>query len=305
MSETATTSWHSYPSIFALGHRALTELLLDPVIVEEKLDGSQFSFGRFDGELKVRSKGQVMHADAPEKMFQRGVDAIRELPLHDGWTYRGEYLQKPKHNSLAYARTPERHVMLFDINTGHEEYLEADAKRAEAERLGLECVPILHVGAVASVADVHGYLERESVLGGTLVEGVVIKNYRRFGADKKALMGKYVSERFKEVHAREWKVSNPTRADVVEGLIASLRTDARWDKAVQHLRDAGKLESSPRDIGVLIKDVPEDILNECADEIRDALFQWAWPQIRRGVTRGLPEWYKERLLAQQFETESA
>ena len=29
-------SWHSYPSIFAMGHRALKELFLDPVIVEEK-----------------------------------------------------------------------------------------------------------------------------------------------------------------------------------------------------------------------------------------------------------------------------
>lgn len=38
-------SWHSYPSIYNLGHRYIADLLTVPVIVEEKIDGSQFSFG--------------------------------------------------------------------------------------------------------------------------------------------------------------------------------------------------------------------------------------------------------------------
>lgn len=51
-------SWHSYPSTFALGHRAIADLLLDPVLVEEKVDGSQFSFGVFeqDGERVIRCR---------------------------------------------------------------------------------------------------------------------------------------------------------------------------------------------------------------------------------------------------------
>ena len=110
-------SWHSYPSIFALGHRALADLLLDPVIVEEKVDGSQFSFGLFERVavcdephetvLLCRSKGAQLNLVAPEKMFIRAVDVVKELPLHTGWTYRAEYLAKPKHNALAYDRVPE------------------------------------------------------------------------------------------------------------------------------------------------------------------------------------------------------
>jgi hypothetical protein len=42
------TSWHSYPKLYAMGHRAIADLLLDDVIVQEKVDGSQFSFGLFD-----------------------------------------------------------------------------------------------------------------------------------------------------------------------------------------------------------------------------------------------------------------
>ena len=78
---------------------------------------------------------------------------------------------------------------------------------------------------------------------------------------------------------------------------------ARHCVRCQDLQERGLLEGSPRDIGALIKEVPADISKECADEIKDKLFAWAWPHIQRMTTRGLPEWYKEQLLKQQFERE--
>ena len=147
-------------------------------------------------------------------------------------------------------------------------------------------------------------LDRTSVLGGQKIEGVVIKNYLRFGMDKKILIGKYVSEAFKEVHQASWKASNPGKSDVMDQLITTLRTPARWAKAVQHLRDAGKLEDSPKDIGLLIKETQDDIEKECLDLIRDKLVEWALPKIKRGCVGGLPEWYKEELVKQQFEPTS-
>lgn len=48
-------SWHSYPKIWALGHSETQEIFKSPVIIEEKIDGSQFNFGRFGEEIKVRS----------------------------------------------------------------------------------------------------------------------------------------------------------------------------------------------------------------------------------------------------------
>ncbi len=298
-------SWHSYPSIFALGHRALSELLVDPVLVEEKLDGSQFSFGAFeqDGErvLRCRSKGAQLNIIAPEKMFISAVEVVKELPLTPGWTYRAEYLAKPKHNALAYDRIPEKHLMIFDINTGHEAYLSYADKAKEAARLGLEVMPLIHEGVIESAEQFRTMIDRVSVLGGQKVEGVVVKNYNRFGPDKKVLMGKFVSEAFKEIHGAEWKAANPTKSDVVVTIIESLRTPARWAKAIQHLREAGRLTDSPKDIGLLIKEVQTDIEKECAELIAEMLTQWAMPQVRRGVVRGLPEWYKDELLKRQFE----
>lgn len=298
-------SWHSYPSVYAIGHRAMENLHLEPVIVEEKIDGSQFSFGVFeeggDRVLRCRSKGAQINLLAPEGMFIEAVEVAKSLDLRIGWTYRAEYLKKPKHNALAYDRIPTRHLIVFDINTGHEEYLSYAEKAAECARLGLEVVPLLFEGVVESPDQFRSMLGHTSILGGQKVEGVVVKNYRRFGLDKKVLIGKFVSESFKEVHWAEWKEANPTGKDILEQVIHALRTPARWDKAVQHLRERGEIEDSPRDIGKLIKEAQADVLKECSDLISQKLTEWALPHIRRGVVRGLAEWYKDQLVARQFE----
>lgn len=308
MNETM-TSYHSYPSIYALGHRYLQDLFLDPVLVEEKVDGSQFSFGKFliDGkeELRCRSKGCQLNTEYPEKMFASAVNSAKEVfdLLKLGWTYRGEYLQKPKHNALAYDRVPKRNIIIFDINTAEENYMSYDKKDAECERLGFEIVPKIYEGKIDSPDFILGLLEKQSILGGQKIEGVVIKNYNRFGLDKKVIMGKYVSEAFKEVHSKEWANENPQSGDIIQRLIIEYRTPARWNKTIQHLKESGKLEGNPRDIGLLIKECQEDISKECVDEIQAKLWGWAKGHILRGCVGGLPEWYKEVLLKEQFSPE--
>lgn len=292
---------HSYPKVYAVGHRAVAELFVGDVLVEEKVDGSQFSFSKTDTGVELRSRGATVYPQEAG-MFAAAVKAVDELAdrLHPGWVYRGEYLMKPKHNTLCYERVPKFNIILFDINTGDECYLTRAEKEAEAERIGMEIVPVMYVGPVSKSEDVYAFLERDSVLGGKL-EGVVIKNYARFGMDKKVLMGKFVREDFKETHSKEWKASNPTISDVVERIIATLRSEVRWNKSVQRLRDAGKLEHSPRDIGFLIKEVQADIKAEELDFISQKLTEFALPRVLRASTAGLPEWYKRELLESSFE----
>lgn len=296
------SSWHTYPKVWAIGHAAVTELFYDYIIVEEKIDGSQFSFGIFNGELKVRSKGQELVLDAPEKMFAKAVETVIAIKdkLQDGWTYRAEYLQKPKHNVLAYDRVPNNHLILFDINVGEEQYLYHKEVEAEAKRLGLEMAPVLYSGKISSSVELEALLQTTSVLGGQKIEGFVVKNYGRFGKDKKSLMGKFVSENFKEKHKVDWKTSNPLQNDIIDLLIAQYRTPARWDKAIVHLKEAGQLENSPKDIGKILKEVPKDLLSECDNELKEQLYKWALPKIMRGVNRGLAEYYKEKLFKGAF-----
>lgn len=298
---------NSYPSIFALGHAAISDLLKCPVIVEEKIDGSQFSFMKTEeGELICRSKGANLNMIAPEGMFLKAVEELKSTldQFPAGVTFRGEYLAKPKHNVMAYDRIPSRHIIIFDINPGLEMYMSPTEKRNLALELGFEVVPIIFEGMINDPQEIRAFLETESVLGGQKIEGVVLKpaNYDLFGRDKKVLMGKFVSEAFKEVHANEWKAEHATKGpkEIVQLLALQYATPARWQKALIHLREEGKITDSPKDIEGLMAAVPDDVLKECEAEIRDKVFEWVWPQLKRSLTKGLPIWYKNELLARQF-----
>ena len=288
----------SYPSIYALGHRNVDDLFANEVVVQEKIDGSQFSFGVGAGELHIRSKGAEIQPDNPPKLFRMAVETVISLfdmgLLYEGYVYRGEAVTSKKHNTLQYEMIPPGGIVLFDIDDGQEHYWRPLTVHAAAEALGLQCVPEIYVGE-ANSAFVMGLLEdRESILGGPC-EGLVVKNYSRFGVDKKVLMGKFVSPAFREAHETDWKIRNPGQKDVVSAIIDQVRTEALWLKSIQHLRDNDELVTGPQDIGPLLKAINTDVLKERGDEIAELLFKRFWKDISRGITRGFPEFYKEYL----------
>ncbi len=298
------TTIFSYPKVYNIGHAAITDLFKDRVLIEEKVDGSAFSFGIFNGVLRCKSKNQELNIDSPTSMFDKAVETAKRLQplLIDGWTYRGEYLQKRKHNMICYDRVPKQHIVLYDVNTGQEKYLSHLKKSQEAEKLNLEVVPFYGLMDIQDIESLKQLLDRDSFLGGSKIEGIVIKNYSRFAKDGKVLLGKWVSDKFKERHNKEWKQANKSTKDIITEIGDYLRTDASWQKSIQHLRDEGKLENSPTDIGGLIKAIQQDVKEENEDEIKSLLFVHAWPHIKRQIIRGLPEWYKQKLLDSVFDT---
>jgi hypothetical protein len=278
------------------------------VIVEEKIDGSQFSFGIYgdEHELRCRSKGAQINIEAPQKMFASAVEYVKSISnrLALNWTYRGEVLERPKHNVLAYDRRPDNGIIIWDIDKGNNTYLRPAPKKSVAAELNLECVPVLYRGKLTDLGLLRALLDTMSILGGQKIEGVVIKpaSYNVWGPDKKLLVAKFVSEAFKEVHSATWKQEHGNKAgrDILAELAASYATPARWNKAKIHLAEAGLLEGSMRDIANLIKEIPTDVEKECADEIKQRLWDWAWPQLKRSLVKGLPEHYKEQLLQESF-----
>ena len=225
------TSWNSYGKIYNLGHRATQTLFDGPVTIEEKVDGSQFSFGMIDGGIMVRSRGRVFDVNEGlgGGMFSGVCETVRRLApqLKPGWTYRGEVLQKPRHNVLCYDRVPRGNIILWDIAVEDQDYMPYAAKKAEAERLGLEITPLLFEGVVESQAQLDAFKGLTSILGGP-IEGFVVKNYSLFGRDGKTLMGKWVSDAFKEVHKKELKPDGNAKKDVEVFLADKYTTIARW-----------------------------------------------------------------------------
>lgn len=298
----------SYPSIYNIGHKALERLFDGPVLIQEKVDGSQFSFYRSaEGELVMNSKGARVYPDAPPDMFKKAVEVCKPLldTLPVGLVFRGEYLSKPKHNHLGYDRVPRNHIAIFDVMQGvdTEAYLPPSRVKFWADKFGFEMVPTYFDGVwKGSLDELKAFLSFKSFLGGVNIEGVVIKNYTQFGPDKKPLLAKLVSEEFRETQASAWKVENPGAGDFVLQLTAALKSEARWRKAIIHLKEKGLLENHPKDIGKLIAEVQADVLKEEREAIKEELFAYFWKKnIMRGVTAGLPEWYKGVLAATQFE----
>lgn len=284
-----------YTKVHNIGHKIVDGVFKGPVVIQEKVDGSQYSFQFLSDGVHYRSH----HVDITHQphMFAEArtfIESIKEK-LTPGWIYRGEFLKKRQHNALTYDRVPTGHVILWDVETGPGKFLSPEELAAEAARIGLECVPCYYVGELDTSKDIKTvldpYLARPSVLGGK-TEGIVIKNYDKFGPDDKLLAVKWVSPEFKEVHKKEWGEANPTQKDVVQRLIDMLRTDARYVKARQHLSDKGLLTGEMRDIALLVKEVQSDVKDEEEDWIKQQLFDHFWPIISRAVISGIPTWYK-------------
>lgn len=294
----------SYPKVYNFGHRAIKDLFKDEISVEEKIDGSNFSFGFMvtgDGsfELQCRSHHQQIDMDNIPKMFRKAVETAKILipKLQLDWIYRCEYLEKPHHNVLVYDRVPKHNLIIFDVEIEEQYFLSPESRMEEATRLGLEFVPVFHIGKLDTHEKMLDLLKTISCLGGQQVEGLVFKNHHRFGIDGKALMGKYVRESYKEQHMKEFKAQGK---HIVQKIGESLCTEARWFKAIQHLKEQGKLSNSPKDIGPLLKEISTDVFTECADEIKEALFNGYWKMICKITTKGFPQWYKEQLAKKQW-----
>ena len=299
-------SLHAFPKIFAIGSDYIADIFKEPVEITEKIDGSQFVFGKFNDQVMYRSKGKMIYDGAVDKMFEIAVSHVNEIDalglLVNGVAYFCEYLQRPKHNVLGYESTPKRHLALFGMTIDGSFVKDHADLEVEANRLGIEVAPLIYSGKVASADMLLDMLDRESFLGGQQIEGVVVKNYDRpflLGGQPIPLMaGKYVSEKFKERHQKDWKErSGKSKFELFKD---SFRTEARWEKAVQHLRDNGDLENAPKDIGNIIKEIQRDIIEEHEEDIRNWLYKEYIGEILRYAIRGVPEWYKTKLLKRGF-----
>lgn len=295
---------NSIPKIYRLGERQNIPIFNGEVYVQEKYDGSQFSFSvKLDSatmlpELVCRSKGQVVKPEDPG-MFKQALLTAQSLKndLMPGVEYQCEYLARPKHNVLTYSRIPNRHLVLFDMRLAKDSYAVPSVVMSCAEILGLEPAALLFQGRM-NPGDERQFLHRDSSLGGCLIEGIVIKNYTLSHSERPGhpMTAKLVSEQFKERHDKNFKVGEKAEKDDVAGMVAeSLRTEARRLKALQRVRENGQLTNSMQDMGQIIRAMHQDIEAEEAEFIKESLYNLCIKQIKRDTCQGLAQWYAAKL----------
>jgi hypothetical protein len=280
--------------------------LVNGVIVHN----SFFAFGCDSaGHVVMRSKGKELFFDSYEKIFDKAVEFVIDkqefLSSLPGMYFYGEYLRTPKHNCLCYDRVPRNNIILFGMYEEGLGFKDINIVAAWAEKLDLETVPVLYSGPVNEMYDkevcdfdlntvIKNFLKYQSLLGKQLVEGIVIKNYGQtvmIGNQVYPVFAKLVRPEFKEKLDKTWRSGK----DKVQEFVDSFRTEARWEKAIQHLRDEGKLIGDPKDIGALINEIKRDIIEEEELNIKHGLYQLFKDNILRKATAGLPEYYKDKL----------
>ena len=298
----------AFPKIQQFGARG-TELLFNgPVTITEKMDGSQAQFRvTHEGQLVVGSKRQF---------FTTREDCNRNFaPLWDfaasiqdqivpGVTHYGEFFRGPKQNILVYDNAPKGGFCLFAMKVPNEgrndEWLDYEDLELAAVRYGCAVVPLLFEGELdkdTCLDVVDMLLKRPSFLGGPNIEGVVISNnnveIKRDDEVQTIVTAKIVSAEFREKMGAKVKVQ---RDGPIQSMQKALTDPARWAKAVQAMRDDGTLAGDNSDIGKLMKWVNEDFQDENSPEdLAMALWAAAGKEVLRGVTNGLPQWYKEQL----------
>lgn len=291
----------SFPKIWHLGSPEAENVFKGEVEVTEKIDGSQFSFGRtMAGDFVMRSKGVQIFPGSEPKMFKATVEFALSVAakIMPGTFIYGESVTAPRHNTLTYGRVPLGSFMIFGVKANDTWESRHLALVALAADLGCEAVPLLHQGTVDSLEKLNELLALDSVLGGEKIEGVVIKNFSQLAASaySRECFAKLVREGFKERNA----VNFPKKKDTMSDFIEQFRSESRWNKVIQHMREDGQLEGSPRDIGKLIVAVQEDLIREEEQFIRKALFDMFRKQIAGTAIKGLPEYYKNKLAESAF-----
>lgn len=291
---------HSWPKIYALGSKEVLDILKYEVDVTEKIDGSQIGFGIVDGELVIRSKGAHINPVMPPKMFKSAVAYIISIKdkLNPEFFYYGECLETPRHNKLKYERVPRHNVALYGIREG-DRYFGNEYVAVDADELGFDCVPLLIDNMRVTADELEEMLQTtKSFLGGD-IEGLVIASpYAMPGQREPFMQAKLVRQEFKEVMVRgnRTAVQKGSIEETVREAFAAFCTEARWDKAIQHLREDGRIVGSNTDIGPIIKEIQRDVLDEEGEYVKEMLWTLYRKRFLGAVVDGFPKYYQSLLL---------
>ncbi len=293
-------------------HKEVQNIWKGHIVVEEKIDGSQFRIEIIkNGEISCGSHHQEL--SMVDSMFKLGTDQAQEifksLPENmtgaDKITVFCEYLSKPKQNTIAYSRTPGKNLVVFDVMYD-DKYLNRKLKENFVNLYeGLEITPLLWEGEGKDFTDEikAEILLKPSYLGHQggydKVEGIVVKAYDNYYDVNRYpylqgqwLCTKIVNESFQEKN----KVENPGVGGKMQKLKDSVNSEARWRKAVQHLKERGELLNEMKDMAKLAPEVQNDLLEEEKENIKEELWKLYGKSIIHNSIKGLPEWYKEQLV---------
>lgn len=254
----------------------------DPVVIYEKLDGANASFGLFtneEGEVEfsVRSRNSILNIHkalhgwfgyAHEKIKPVLCNLEAEKSIVDDLIFYGEWLIKHK---VAYKPECYKEFYLFAVySSKNDRYFDNDIVEYWADILNLKMAPILYKGRFTRVSDYQELVGKsEMTFSPNTGEGIVIFNMNPDNQGGELLCRtKWVSQAFSEVSKhRVQKV-----AELAESAIwmNQFLTDSRIDKAIMKLNEEGNLpEIKFANFGDIARPVIEYVYKDVLEEEGD------------------------------------
>lgn len=289
-----------FPNFLGKIERGTIEDFKDVVEVTEKMDGSYFQFGWYNGEFRYRTKGTLDVDGINDKMFMRIIDILVEnkdtFRFAEEVVFCCEYFRGSRHNKIKYTFEEDvPHLFIIKTVKRVKEYYSLQSKPGEAvidiammeynwkeneeTKYAFEfndCPLVISYVPLLDIKDEKGdpFRMTEGRFG-AIREGVVIKN-------SKGERFKFVNDNFKEVTSRR-KKRKPIEVDSIfthymEGL------PNRVDKAIFRLKEQG-IEFTKEQFGRIIGDTVKDLLLEERENIKEEVFKFYELSFKKRVNR--------------------
>jgi hypothetical protein len=281
--------------------------------IEEKIDGSQFSMILNDNNtLSFYNKKSLINNT--NTTFMKTISMLKfnfenKNILNPNYIYHGESVCKLKHNVVVYERTPKNYFICYDIfDISTKTFLSPELKKTELDRVGLEMVPILFYNQDPNISpydkckELISQIEENNIksyLGGT-PEGIVLKHHAFKQHDKtSATKLKYVTTIFKERHQTKQPKFEASADDFLEQLGKSFSTEARFQKAYQHLVENERIDSTNvkrNDLDKIIGELGFDFDKEYKEEMMLLLWVEFSPIIKKYARENVGRWFTDNFL---------
>ena len=261
--------------------------------------------------VMVGSKNQ---SSADQGMFSLAHDCGAIIHSETDWRQFGddvtlfcEFLKSPKHNTISYGRVPLNNLYLFGalVDGVH---MQTDDLFEIAKVIEIDPPNIMYVGKVESAEELKAFMTHQSYLEGSVVEGVVIKNYHRtydpLQVHSQAFIGypmcaKYVREDFKRDNAKQWNTID--RKKGVDAIVEMFFTGERFLKTVQHLKDEGKIDYQKSDLKYLIPEFFGDLMDEKKEEMTRMIMAEVFKTVKKRSNGYVVKSWVDHLTERQFD----
>lgn len=281
-----------YMSVVRLGHKTTENVLQpgDPIIIQEKLDGANGSFKLEEGEIVAFSRNERLTEQNNLQGFYEWTQTLDAKQLRSDVVYFGEWLTKHKIN---YGDLTKQ-FFLFDVyDIEKEKYIHFTEVKKEAERLGLNLIPVFYEGEYQSLEHLESFIG-QTALGVKKGEGIVVKNVDYQDVYGKQLFVKLVIDAFKEVQ-RIKKPRDPNFQSAEIEAVQSVLTRARVEKWIYKLIDEGVLQANfgMQDMAMILKRITPRIVDDIVQEEGEQIASFDLKEIRKVIGKQLPLLVKE------------